>query len=363
MLSRLIEFEKSTIGSLMEEKDKSVAILRSISEPLIILDADYNVELLNRRYEEVFEVSLDEAAGRPFTDTLPCLDIVKKINEMDYKTAEYKEMIVETKIHGINKIFNVVFTPMNYSATGHSAMIVIFHDISELKMLERMRSDFIATISHEFKTPLTSVLMGIDLMGNQSVGRLNTEQKEILQTIQEDSQRLTNLVNELLELSRIESTAMIYNFVPCDINTIIQVSAKQFASMAQKNRIKLSVAQGQKMPRVKADFLKITWVINNLLSNAMKYTKEGDSITIRSWSVGPEVYVSVADTGMGIPKEFIGRIFDKFVQVYGCDIEIRGTGVGLAAAKEIITAHGGDIWCESALNAGSTFTFILNAAE
>lgn len=363
MLSRLSEFEKSTMGSLMEEKDKSVAILRSISEPLIILDANFNTQLLNQRYEELFGIDFAKAVGKPFTDTLTSADLVKKINEIDYKTAEYKEIIVETRIQKENKIFNVVFTPMTYSTTGQTAMIVIFHDITELKTLERMRSDFIATISHEFKTPLTSVLMGVDLMGNDLIGKLNDDQKEILETIREDSQRLTNLVNDLLELSRIESSAMIYNFVPCDINTIIKASAKQFIPLAQKNHVGFIIVPGMKMPRVRADFLKITWVMNNLLSNAVKYTKEGDSIAIRSWSVGSQVYVSVADTGMGIPKEFISRIFDKFVQVYGCDIEMRGTGVGLAAAKEIITAHGGDIWCESVLNEGSTFTFILNAAN
>jgi PAS domain S-box-containing protein len=255
MLTRLAEFEKSTVGSLMEEKDKSVAILRSISEPLIILDADFKVELLNERYEEMFGIRLEEAAGKPFTAALSSGDIIRKFNEIDYKAAEYKEAVVETKLQGENKIFNVVLTPMRYSTTGLPAMIVIFHDITELKTLEKMRSDFIATISHEFKTPLTSVLMGIDLMENSALGKLNTVQKEILQTIQEDSQRLSNLVNDLLELSRIESTAMIYNFVPCDINTIIKVSAKQVGPMAKKTLGGLWVVLGADA-RVRGDFLK-----------------------------------------------------------------------------------------------------------
>ena len=363
MMMRLSEFEKSTVGSLMEEKDKSFAILRSISEPLAILDANYCVELLNEKFEEHFAIDLKSAVGKPFTEALPSADLTKKISEIDYKTAEYKEAIVETVVHGEDKIFNVVFTPMTYSMTGQTAMIVIFHDITELKTLERVRSDFMATISHEFKTPLTSVLMGIDLMHNESVGLLNADQAEILATIQEDSQRLSNLVNDLLELSRIESAAMIYNFVACDIITIIKTSAKQFTPIAKKNQVTLSIVPGGKIPKVRVDFLKMTWVMNNLLSNAIKYTKAGDSITIRCWSVADSVYVSVSDTGMGIPKEFRTRIFDKFIQVYGCDIEVRGTGVGLAVTKEIITAHGGDVWCESTLNEGSSFTFVLNAAQ
>lgn len=139
----------------------------------------------------------------------------------------------------------------------------------------------------------------------------------------------------------------------------MNTSMKQFKIVAERNDIRMSVNCPSDLPEVRADFSKITWVLNNLLSNAMKYTKEGDSVEVDAVRDGAWLEISVADTGIGVPPEFADQIFEKFVQINGYDLEVRGSGLGLAAAREMIKAHGGEIWCDTTVEVGSRFVFTL----
>lgn len=181
----------------------------------------------------------------------------------------------------------------------------------------------------------------------------------MVDTIKEESERLQNLVMELLEISKIESGGEVYDFEECDVNEIFTSSLKAFMETAERNKVFIHNKITDGLPKVKADFDKIQWVVNNLLSNALKYTNRGDTIILNATVEEEFVVLSVQDTGEGIPEEYIGRIFDKFVRVEGRDIEIRGTGLGLSVAKEIVNSHGGTIQVTSELNQGSTFTFTL----
>jgi signal transduction histidine kinase len=160
-------------------------------------------------------------------------------------------------------------------------------------------------------------------------------------------------------LSRIESGKAVYKFEPCSVNTVAEVSIKEFVETAEKKKIILTNNMDKGLPLVSADFEKIHWVMNNLINNALKYTGSGNCIVISSKVDRDYIYITVRDTGTGIPTEYIDRIFDKFVQVEGRDIEVRGTGLGLSVAREIVNAHKGEIWVESELDAGSSFTFKL----
>ena len=269
------------------------------------------------------------------------------------------EKIVAPREKDNEHFYQVAITPILDADGVTTGFIVLLHNVTELKLLERARGDFIATISHEFKTPLTSIFMGADMMRSELAGPMNRDQREIVETICEDSQHLENLVGELLELSRIESAKTIYKFEPCSVESAVRVSVRQFESIAAHSDIALTVDVPPDLPQVWADFSKITWVLNNLLSNAMKYTNEGGSVTVSAQLRKQDILVSVADTGIGVPPEFADQIFEKFVQVKGYDLEVRGTGVGLAAAKEIITAHHGRIWCVTGREEGSEFCFTL----
>jgi signal transduction histidine kinase len=182
---------------------------------------------------------------------------------------------------------------------------------------------------------------------------------DVVKAILEDGEKLSGFVTELLEVSKLESGKAIYSFEPCSLSAIVENSVRQFSETAGRENVTIVNDVDEKLPFVYADFERVTWVMNNLLSNALKYTKSGDYITISARLRGHTIETSVKDTGDGIPTEYIDRIFDKFVQVKGHDIEARGTGLGLAVAKEIVTAHRGKISVESEMDAGSTFRFTI----
>ncbi|HEX9063270.1 MAG TPA: HAMP domain-containing sensor histidine kinase, partial [Clostridia bacterium] len=213
---------------------------------------------------------------------------------------------------------------------------------------------------HEFKTPLTSIMMGSDLLLNSGMGDLTDDQKSIAAVIKEDCERLSSLVGDVMELTRLESGKAIFKVEPCSIAGIVENTYKQFKKTAEQKNVDLEFDADEDLPLVLADFEKITWVLNNLVSNAIKYTNAGDDILISASVKEDKMYVSVKDTGIGIPEQYKENIFERFFQVKGNDLEIRGTGLGLSVAKEIIEAHGGRIWCESKLDLGSTFTFTLS---
>lgn len=364
MLQRLSEFEKSTLGSLMEEKRRTDTIARSINEPMLVLDNEGKILLLNRALSRLTGVDEESVLNKGIQSLFPSGELSEYLTNIisDPWSAE-QEKIVTQEERGEDQFYHVVVTPIPGADGDNTGYIVLLHDVTEMKKLEKARGDFIATISHEFKTPLTSIIMGADLMRSELVGTINQDQREIVETICEDSQRLENLVSEMLELSRIESARTIYKFEPCDLKAVIHASASQFEMIITRNHISFTVSVPEELPLVNADFSKITWVLNNLLSNALKYTQEGGAVTLSAQVSKQEVLVSVEDNGVGVPPEFADQIFEKFVQLKGYDLEVRGTGVGLAAAKEIITAHRGKIWCDTHCQVGSRFCFTLPAIE
>lgn len=360
MIERLSAYEKSTMGTLMEEKNKSVAIVKSISDPLIVLDGDYKIVLVNKACEEFFDFSEEKAVGKHFLEAIRDGELFNFITaSADSDGAVSKKVLYFQNDKG--SYFNVTVTKNDSNRS--KGCIVLMQNVTGFKELERIKTDFVATVSHEFKTPLTSIIMGASMLEGGNLGIMGKEQKAVVDTIIEDGERLSGFVNELLEVSRLESGRAVYSFEPCSVGAIAEASVRQFAEAALRENVALVNDVDENLPPVLADFERISWVLNNLLSNALKYTRSGDFITLGAKVVGDHMEIMVKDTGDGIPQEYLERIFDKFVQVNGHDIEARGTGLGLAVAKEIVTAHQGKISVESELDAGSTFRFTLPLAK
>lgn len=362
MTRRLQQYEQSTMGQLLSEKNKSLAIVKSISDPLIVLDTEYRIVLLNDAFEGIFNVNEKDFVNKHFLEGIRNGEIFDFISGAFKSGDETRQKIFMIKSNNEDLYFNVILTAVKDDNANLSGLIALFQNITQLKQLEKIRTDFIATISHEFKTPLTSIMMGTDILADEGMGLLNEEQKQFIQAIREDSERLTKLVNDLLELTRIESGRAVFKFQEYAVCDIIECSIKPFYQLAEQQDKQLYFNCEDKMPQVSADFEKITWVLNNLISNALKYTNAGDEIIVSAIEKEDRVFVTVKDTGRGIPEEYIGQIFEKFVQVKDADFEVRGTGLGLAVVREIIQAHSGEIWCESRLDVGSSFTFTLNIA-
>lgn len=363
MTQRLLEFERSTMGQLLSERNRTMAIVRSITEPLVILDGNRRVTLLNHSAEELFGLFTSDGAGQDFLSVIRRSRFHEPLSQILRDPGAYQEEVLCIGSSDDARYFNVTLTPLHYEGIDPGSVILVFYDITELKRLDTMRSDFIATISHEFKTPLTSIVFGADLLSDGSLGALNPAQGEVVTTLKEDGERLSRLVSDLLLLSRIESPNPIYQFVPCDLAGIIRSALPQFLPLAEQGGVSLAAQPEADLPLVLADPDKIKWVLNNLLSNAVKYTDPGGRILVRARLTGASVTCEVSDTGEGIPPAFLERIFDKYVQVSSYDLELRGSGLGLAVAKSIILAHNGRIWCESELHQGSSFYFTLPLSD
>lgn len=363
MTKRLQLYEQSALGRLMAEKNKTLAIVKSTADPLIVLDSNYRVMLLNDACENIFDIREAKVTNKHFLEVIRNEELFDFISENRETGDETRQKIIRLSPEKEEYYFNVVVKAIKDTDAHLAELIVSFQNITRLKQLEKIRTDFIATISHEFKTPLTSIMMGTDLMLGNGMGDLNKDQKEIVNTIKEDGERLSTLVNDLLELTRIESGKAVFKIETCLIDGIIESSIKQFYHIAEQKDVSLFFECDENLPKVRADYEKITWVLNNLISNALKYTNAGDEISVSAFVKEGKMRVSVRDTGVGIPEEYIDKIFDKFVQVKGGDLEVRGTGLGLAVVKEIISIHNGSIWCESRLDSGSSFIFTLDLAN
>ncbi len=234
---------------------------------------------------------------------------------------------------------------------------------AKLKEIDKMKSDFFSLMSHELRTPLTTIKEGTNLfLEGLKEGGATEKQKRLLTIINEECNRLINLVNSLLDRSKIEAGMTVYNFTKADIASLIGRVAREMEPLAEKRNIRIDAKDAEPLPPVKADIDKILQVLRNLIGNAVKFTPNGGLVKVSAHAIDDKVKVSITDTGVGISKEKIGTIFDKFKQAtfVGPD-KFSGSGLGLFIARQILIAHGGEIWVESALGKGSTFTFVLPA--
>lgn len=248
-----------------------------------------------------------------------------------------------------------------------------FNQMSEqLKELDEMKSGFISHVSHELRTPLASIKEADNLLLEEAGGKITDKQRRFLTIIEQGTKKLTKMIDDLLDLSKMEAGMMSYNFIPADIRPILANGLAEVGLLAEKKGLQIKSEVTDSLPLVWMDINKIQQVVDNLLSNAIKYTPPGEKIAVKAELYQPPsadgkdiiegrfLRVSVSDTGIGIPPEFQARIFDKFQEIKQEGIPgTKGTGLGLSIARHIIQAHGGRIWVESAPRKGSTFTFIL----
>jgi two-component system sensor histidine kinase GlrK len=232
---------------------------------------------------------------------------------------------------------------------------------TKLNEIDRMKSDFFSLMSHELRTPLTTIKEGINLILEGLRGGQATEkQKRLLTIINEESNRLINLVNSLLELSKMEAGMMVYNFTEGDIVNLIKRVVREMEPLAETKNITIVTDIAEILPPVKIDTDRMLQVLRNLIGNAVKFTPGGGSVKLSAYAIEREVIVSVTDTGVGISKEKIDIVFDKYQRAMLSDSgKISGSGLGLFIVKQILTAHGGRIRVKSTLGKGSTFTFFL----
>jgi len=240
------------------------------------------------------------------------------------------------------------------AVTGY---VIILKNITPFKELDVAKTNFIATVSHELKTPLASSDFSLKLLEDERIGTLNKEQKELVQSLKGDNQRLLKILGELLDLSQVESGKIQLHLAPVNPAAVMERAVKALTTTALQKQIRFNITNTA-VTDIKADEEKTSWVLINLLTNAIKYSVDNSVVQIDIHPTANRVEFSIKDTGNGIPQEYLPKIFDRFFKVPGTTKT--GTGLGLAISKEFIEAMGGNIGVESKLKEGSRFWFQLN---
>lgn len=360
MNERLRAFEESSLGQLLTERRKSEVILKTIMDPVLVMDQEMKVVMVNSATEQALGVREEAMLGRHLleaTGRSDLLALIKAAQAPGPREHGQESPTFTLHVDGAERFYNVEAVPLVRPGGTGAGAVVILKDVTYYKQIDRLKSEFVSTVSHEFRTPLTSITLGIGLLRESPLIGPDTREAELLAAVAEESERLTRLVGELLDLSRMEAGRMEFVMAPIPANTLLERSAGPFRNQAEEKGVKLTLSLTGDEPLVEADGDKITWVLTNLISNALRYTPPGGSITLTAERRGEVAVLQVADTGMGIPPEAQKQLFEKFFQVPGRPGG--GAGLGLSISKEIVRAHGGHIWVESQVGQGSRFLFTL----
>lgn len=336
-------------------------IADNLSDAVFLVDLDKSVVWLNKVAEEFFHTEAGKAKGKKVTDLTAITKLEDLLNDVfDQQEAlkcSYEETSVKVKRLDQRYFFKIAINPIFHQEKLWGALVQLT-DVTRFHEMEKIKTDFVSIVSHEFRTPLTTIIVGVEMLKEGMLGDLTPRGKEVLEAIGSDCERLNRLIDNLMELSRIESGTIYVEAEPTDVADLVNEAVRPMKIQADKQEINLIADLPPDLPPVAADFNKSVWVLTNLVGNAMRYTEPGGTITVRVRQRGKRHFFSVEDTGSGIPKESLDKVFRKYVQVSGSGHKgTGGVGLGLAIAKDIVMAHGGEIWVDSEVGKGTTFTF------
>lgn len=357
-----------TIRSLSGERNRSSAILRSMVEGVAVVDAQERLVFSNRAFSESLNLDPGLIEGRPLIEVVRNSDLLSLIR----RALTGEEGLRTDMAVGFvqQRTFSVTATPVQAletkppaNAEKPSGAVVVLHDVTELRRLERVRQDFVANVSHEFKTPLTAIQGFAETLLS---GALEDPQhnRRFLEIIRDHAARLAALTNDLLKLARIEAGKLELEFGPVNLLELVERCAETTLLKASRKQIALETEVPPGFPAVRGDAGLLREVLQNLLDNAVQYTPAGGRIRVSATARAREAVITVEDTGIGIPLADQERIFERFYRVdAGRSREAGGTGLGLSIAKHIVEAHGGHLRVESEVGHGSKFWFSLALAE
>lgn len=365
MAEKLSEFEKSNVEKLIVEKKRAEAIVENMHDAIIVLDEQNNVLLVNKICSELIGLSKSDITGKNIFDISGSNSLLGKIIEgKDARVKENtdgRENYLRIVINDKEEYFLKDFTYIPDSNGVIIGTIISLKNVTGFIELDEIKSGFVATVSHELKTPLAAMNMSLRLIQDQRVGELNAEQKKLTTAMKDEVKRLLKMVNELLNLSKIESGGEVYMYQEISVDELIDASVTPMLMQFEQKKINFTISVEDNLPKLKLDVNKIAWVIINLLNNAVRYSGEGGVISLSVSRENDYIKFSIKDNGVGIKPEFLDKIFRKFVQVDKSNStgQFKGVGLGLAIAKEFIEAHKGNIFVKSEYGKGSEFAFTL----
>jgi len=344
-----------------EEKNKTLAVITNLADGLLVFDRERNLSLVNPQAEKYLKVKGQEIIGLPISGICknsslrPLMDLLGE----EIKGIFRKEIKID------ENLVLEVSTVATLVKEEESGSLVILHDITREKTIERMKTEFVSLAAHQLRTPLSAIKWALKMILDGDLGEINPEQKSFLEKTYKSNERMIELINDLLDVTRIEEGKFLFKPTVTDIEPIIEFVINSYREESTRKNIQIEIKKPEKkLPKITLDVEKIRLAIQNLLDNALRYTLPGGKITVSLRLLEKEVEIQVKDTGVGIPKEQREQVFAKFFRASNVvKMDTEGSGLGLFITKNIVEAHGGKVWFESEEGKGTTFHITLPIAE
>ena len=360
MAQKLEEYHDSNVYKLLFEKKRLETLINNMNDPIIGLDNEGIILFANDEALKIIGLKLEDIIGKLSSELAVSNDLIRSLILTETETqkkqplkifAHGKESYFEKEIH------NITITPTGEEKEINIGDVIILRNITLFKELDFAKTNFIATVSHELKTPIASIKLSLQLLENAKTGNMNDDQKQLVESIKDDSQRLLKITGELLNLSQLETGNIQLNIEKSNPFAIVNYAIEAVKVQADQKQIQLIIDADENLKNVKADSEKTSWVLINYLSNAIRYSSEKSTILIKLKEENNQTVFQVIDTGKGIEPRYKDKVFDKYFQIPGS--QKSGTGLGLAISKEFIEAQNGSVGVESNLGLGSTLWFTL----
>ncbi|HVO27599.1 MAG TPA: ATP-binding protein [Candidatus Margulisiibacteriota bacterium] len=366
MAARLSQYRRSSLGELLLAQQASQAAIESLPDPVVVFDVNGAILNVNHAAETLLAIGVDPMGGDPLaaadSEVRAVLERVRGhvlAGKGSYVPRGFDEALCIKAPEGERYLLPRA-TPVYAEQGGVAGATVVLQDVTRLRRVDELRNDLVATVAHEFRTPLTSLRMAIHLCIEQTAGPLTEKQADLLYAAREDCERLQSMVDELLDLARIQGGRVELQQRPTPPDALVAAAVDAYRGAADEMSVTVEMRVLPGLNDVSVDRERIQLVLSNLLSNALRHTPTGGRVEVRARADDGRVRFEVADTGPGIPKEFQQSVFEKFFRIPG--VASGGAGIGLSISKEIVEAHGGEIGVESEPGHGCTFWFTVPVA-
>ena len=362
MASKLEEYNESHLATILKQKTRMETLINNMHDVVIGLDEQMQVIFANNEAVKVTGLSAKQMVNKAGKDLALHNDLIRlllqNIETEIIKDEKPLQIVVDEKEQFFTKeIFHIEIIPTGETIKQVVGHVIILRNITEFKELDAAKTRFIATVSHEFKTPISSMEMSLQLLRNKQIGTLNEEQNDLVTSIDDDVHRLLRITKELLNLTQIESGSIQMNIIDVFPIEIVENAVKANQTLAEQKNLIIETNIPNHLESIKVDLEKTAWVLSNLISNAIHYSHENARIWITIEQTTTETSFKVKDEGIGIPTEFLPKVFDRYFRVPGTHKE--GTGLGLAISKEFIEAQKGTLNVVSEYGVGSEFEMRL----
>ena len=366
MAERLEQYDKLNVERLVYEKSKTEAIIESLEDGVVLIDSDGIVAHINEIASLILGVDLQDALGSPFDDLSSnhphYLRVRDALRALQKAGPDGHRTEIDLHVRGREHSYVLKPVPLHHTVGKSLGTLLILQDVTYIRDQDRARTNLVATLSHELRTPLTSLALSAELMNRAISPESNPKAAELLQVILEECSRMRQLTDNLLNLARGETPAIAVQQKRLDLARLASDVTRRFALQAREKQVEIEEHIGS-VPEIIGDPVKLSWVISNLVGNALRYTPSGGTIRIAASGTDRATRLEVTDSGPGIPADMKDYIFERFVQ-YGSDGHEKGSaGLGLSIVKEIVEAHGGRIFVESANSHGARFIVEIPAAQ